>query len=326
MTYRLSQEIAAFSHMIAFFQQTGDREKRLWAIKTVSRLVKVAPFGSFKYGIYLPWHADLDMVVSEREFLEDPGRALSDLAARLPGVLDVHPKVVAKGRVPFLAVWMMRRQDDKCAVCAREESMRRCPAHSPLLVQISVKTEAHRGLVTSNYVMNLMRSMPIIRPLVQLLKHFLVKAGLNESFNGGLSSYSVILLVVAYLRSPQFRHTPDLGSSALNLFRFYSDIFDPELSALTPGEVVSYRPRKESEKGELLVVLDPIEEHASNAARSFWRYSEFKTCLIGAQESLICGTWFKELPASLSPFSAACPCCTQHHSSDHSHRPSYAID
>jgi hypothetical protein len=296
--YRLSSEIASFSQMIGFFQQTGDREKRLWAIKAVNRLVKAAPFGSFKYGIYLPWHADLDLVVSDRDFLVDPEKSLTDLAAKLPGVIG-QPNVVSKGRVPFLAVWLLRRQDEKCAVCLRENSLRRCPAHSPLLVQISLKTEAHKGIVTSNYVMNLLRSMPVVRPLVQVLKHFLVKAGLNEAFNGGLSSYSVILLVVAFLRTPHaLSGGGDLGGIVLNLVRFYVEEFDAEKLALTPGEVASYRPRRESEKGELMVVLDPLDV-GSNAARSFWRFPEFKACLTDALEALRSGSWWRDFSLAI---------------------------
>jgi len=45
-----------------------------------------------------------------------------------------------------------------------------------------------------------MRDYPLIRCLVIILKQFLIYHNLLESFNGGISSYCLILLILSYLQ------------------------------------------------------------------------------------------------------------------------------
>jgi len=45
-----------------------------------------------------------------------------------------------------------------------------------------------------------MREYPLIRCLVVVLKQFLIYHNLLESFNGGISSYCLILLILSYLQ------------------------------------------------------------------------------------------------------------------------------
>jgi len=45
-----------------------------------------------------------------------------------------------------------------------------------------------------------MSQYPLIRCLVVVLKQFLIYHNLLESFNGGISSYCLILLILSYLQ------------------------------------------------------------------------------------------------------------------------------
>jgi len=45
-----------------------------------------------------------------------------------------------------------------------------------------------------------MREYPLIRCLIVVLKQFLIYHNLLESFNGGISSYCLILLILSYLQ------------------------------------------------------------------------------------------------------------------------------
>jgi len=49
-----------------------------------------------------------------------------------------------------------------------------------------------------------MKQYPVLSKLVLVLKQFLLQRDLNEVFTGGISSYSLILLVISFL---QVRHT-----------------------------------------------------------------------------------------------------------------------
>jgi len=54
------------------------------------------------------------------------------------------------------------------------------------------------------YFQTYMKQYPVLSKLVLVLKQFLLQRDLNEVFTGGISSYSLILLVISFL---QVRHT-----------------------------------------------------------------------------------------------------------------------
>lgn len=49
------------------------------------------------------------------------------------------------------------------------------------------------------------RERPSLKPLVLVLKHFLVTRNLDKPYLGGLSSYGVLLLVLRFLQARQGR-------------------------------------------------------------------------------------------------------------------------
>jgi DNA polymerase sigma len=53
---------------------------------------------------------------------------------------------------------------------------------------------------------------PTLRPLVLTLKHLLFLRGLNKPYHGGLSSYALVLMVVAFLQTPElYGNKQDIG-------------------------------------------------------------------------------------------------------------------
>lgn len=65
-----------------------------------------------------------------------------------------------------------------------------------LSVDISFQAPSHGGVASSRYCLQMIRQWPECVPLMLVLKELLVQRGLNEPFTGGLSSYSLMLLVV----------------------------------------------------------------------------------------------------------------------------------
>lgn len=61
----------------------------------------------------------------------------------------------------------------------------------------------HNGSATREFVRRAVKHVPQLRPLVLVLKQYLREQGLNEPFNGGLSSYSVTLMVLSFLQMCQ---------------------------------------------------------------------------------------------------------------------------
>lgn len=91
------------------------------------------------------------------------------------------------------------------------------PRSKPLQVDISLGVE--NGLQAVGLIQSLMDAIPPTRPLTLAVKALLKAKGLNETYTGGLSSYSTVNLVVAHLQAEGYRPdalhvTQSLGGNA----------------------------------------------------------------------------------------------------------------
>lgn len=59
----------------------------------------------------------------------------------------------------------------------------------------------HHSHISSFFCFNLVSQMyPVLPYLIFVLKQFLLQRDLNEVFTGGISSYSLILMVISFLQ------------------------------------------------------------------------------------------------------------------------------
>lgn len=75
------------------------------------------------------------------------------------------------------------------------------------------------GIQCIDYVKTLQKQLSDLRPIVLVLKKLLDNRSLNSPFHGGLSSYSLVLMVSAFLKNYQ---ASGANSAAMNLFEFLS--------------------------------------------------------------------------------------------------------
>lgn len=68
-----------------------------------------------------------------------------------------------------------------------------------------------------------MEEEPLIRPLTLVLKKFMFSRNLNDTYTGGLGSYSIVLMVVALLQSTTIdkKHPHSVGRLLLEFLFFY---------------------------------------------------------------------------------------------------------
>jgi len=93
-----------------------------------------------------------------------------------------------------------------------EEEERSC-------IAVDVTLDCHIGdapVRLRDFVRAQLRRFPIIRPLVLVLKHFLFQQGLNDAYKGGLSSHSVILLLIFYFNIPEVAAAYEAGKEPGN--------------------------------------------------------------------------------------------------------------
>ncbi|CAD8059451.1 unnamed protein product [Paramecium sonneborni] len=83
----------------------------------------------------------------------------------------------------------------------------------------------HLGSITTDLVKRWMEEYPSLQQIVLILKSMIKKLKLSESYTGGLSSYSLIIMVYSYLREK--RITSNLiGEQFIDLINFYVNYFD----------------------------------------------------------------------------------------------------
>ena len=88
-----------------------------------------------------------------------------------------------------------------------------------------------------DYVKSSLIIYPEIKPLIYILKRIFQINNLNQTFNGGLSSFSLFLMVLAYVKlhrasNPMFNLTKllfDLLMCYGNYFDFYTTLIDVNL-------------------------------------------------------------------------------------------------
>ena len=347
----LSNNIAEFINFIHTYSTSGDREKRWAIIRYVQRQASIflgqsstlhpsqvaIPFGSFTYGMYLPWASDLDIVITDKSFLDNPEGMMKRLAHHFSKqnnhCIQAEPVVVSRTRVPFIQLLLAPPHharglidQSNCGLCRMGYS-NLCPSHSPVSVQLSLSVKEHAGLVSTASVNHLVAHYPVIRGLVLVLKHILVSENLNSPFEGGLSSHSLIILVTAFVRHfhPHDHNISAPGLLFLQLLCWYGGVdggrhrvfaeiggamqggFDPaSMTVDIKGDSDCFRPKAGAELTEMIYVVDPLDV-SYNAARSMWRWADLKTTLTNAYWHVYSGKWWSAMGANSAQSSPSQP-------------------
>eukprot|EP00917_Polyrhabdina_sp_WS-2016_P029471 GHVP01062830.1.p1 GENE.GHVP01062830.1~~GHVP01062830.1.p1 ORF type:complete len:1360 (-),score=188.95 GHVP01062830.1:1986-6065(-) len=204
-----------------------------------TRQPKVQAFGSCYTNLFLPW-SDIDLSIGGLYF---PASTLD--------TLTFDP------RHEFLL--------DLCEVldpCRREDDPRHhrmsanlikhvglIPANMPILqlttdyilpeqhiqIDISVVDNSHKGLLAARLVKKLTEMYSTLRPLTLVMKNLLHCRTLNKPYEGGLSSYALVLMIIAFLQNPGLYNFKERcpGEQLVNLLAFYAGIPVPSGGSLT---------------------------------------------------------------------------------------------
>jgi non-canonical poly(A) RNA polymerase PAPD5/7 len=66
---------------------------------------------------------------------------------------------------------------------------------------IDISINMSNGVRAAARLRDELATRPVLRPLVYVLKQFLLQRGLNEVFTGGLSSYATAALIISFLQA-----------------------------------------------------------------------------------------------------------------------------
>lgn len=207
------------------------RMKRL--VNTLWPRAQVKVYGSHVTALCLP-SSDLDFVVClpavhKKAPADAPGvlegrNAINEtsqkvLARKLKGESWIDPrsmKLIERTVVPVIKV-------------ATKDTRART-----VQLDISFDSPEHHGLEAVAMVKQIVEELPMIRPLVLVLKQFLLDRALLTAYTGGLSSYCLFLMVARYLQE-QASSWVDCGSLLMGFLDFYGNSFDPRCTGISVG-------------------------------------------------------------------------------------------
>ncbi|KAM7383904.1 hypothetical protein PAMA_011324 [Pampus argenteus] len=174
-------------------------------IKELWPTADVQIFGSFSTGLYLPT-SDIDLVVFgkwERPPLQELEQALRKHNVAEPFSI----KVLDKATVPIIK--LTDQETD---------------------VKVDISFNVETGVKAASFIKDYVKKYPVLPYLIFVLKQFLLQRDLNEVFTGGISSYSLILMVISFLqlhpRIDARNPNENLGVLLIEFFELYGRHFN----------------------------------------------------------------------------------------------------
>ncbi|XP_051527445.1 terminal nucleotidyltransferase 4A-like [Myxocyprinus asiaticus] len=184
-------------------QEVVDRIESV--IKELWPTADVQIFGSFSTGLYLPT-SDIDLVVFGK--WEKPPLQQLEQALRKHSVAEPYSiKVLDKATVPIIKLTDQETE-----------------------VKVDISFNVETGIKAASFIKEYVKKYTVLPYLIFVLKQFLLQRDLNEVFTGGISSYSLILMVISFLqlhpridaRNPNM----NLGILLIEFFELYGRHFN----------------------------------------------------------------------------------------------------
>jgi DNA polymerase sigma len=223
---RLHQEVIDFERFVSLndFEEQA-RKSFLHKLNGVCKALwprsKVVPFGSYYTGLSLP-SSDIDVSVIDVP-IEDYGLAEVGCLRKLANAL------LEQQQVSFIEL----RETAKIPIL-------RIRDRSPPYCEIDININIDSPQATSKFVLrNAIEVYPAFRPLVMLIKCFLYQRNLADTFTGGIGSYLLSIMVLAFFQQHQLSDQPrlneltSLGHLLFDFFNFYARDFRTDREGLS---------------------------------------------------------------------------------------------
>ncbi|KAI8819755.1 uncharacterized protein EV422DRAFT_598553 [Fimicolochytrium jonesii] len=243
-------------------------------VHTVRPKADVRVFGSFETKLYLP-SSDVDVVILDKTMHLPPIRQVEE-AIRKAGIAS-KIECITGAKVPIIKII---------------DSITGYPAD----ISFNVAAGVHAAEIVKTFLDD-PRCGEGLRPLLLIMKQFLLQRNLNEVFTGGMGSYTLMSIIAAFLRmhprlqTGQIQAKDNLGVLLIELLEFYGVNFNYEVvgiamdmegvwyfpkSAISPPNVCPLQ--RGPPRYDALCVIDPQDQTNEIAgATKGWRIirSEF---------------------------------------------------
>lgn len=162
---------------------------------------QVEVFGSYATQLSLP-DSDIDIVIkctTSALYIPD---ILKNLASKLNEQPFIDEAKTVFGVIPLIKTRFIKKFLNK-------------------KVDISIQDAKHNGLATVSLIQDWLLIHQPLKPLVLVLKQLLYSNKSNDPYQGGLSSYGLILMIVAFLERKENSNNISLGALLLDFLNLY---------------------------------------------------------------------------------------------------------
>jgi len=213
-------------------------------IKHVFPSAQVEIFGSFQTCLYLPT-SDIDMVVLNVDLSnlkENPFYKLQNALIEHGVAEALSMKVIDRATVPIVKMRDMLTD-----------------------IKVDISFNMKTGVESVSLIKEFIREFPALKPLVLLLKQFLLQRDMNEVWTGGISSYGLILMTINFLQMREQQEKLDLGQLLIEFFDLYGHKFNYNKCTIRVKDGGSYIKKEEMQQQmegrgipSLLSIEDPL--------------------------------------------------------------------
>jgi non-canonical poly(A) RNA polymerase PAPD5/7 len=230
-------------------------------------------FGSYATDLYLPG-SDIDMVILSDSGRYDRRDYLYQLSSKLRSRgIAKRVETIAKARVPIIK--MVEAQTN---------------------IHIDISFEKRNGIKTVNTINSWKEMFPDIRCFILVVKQFLARRRLNEVHTGGLGGFSIICMVVSFLKnhprvaSGELSVSENLGVLLIEFFELYGKKFNYDDVGLCMTGRMGYLPKRsnphlQNKKPFALAIEDPNDD-TNNISRGSFNIAAIKRAFGGAFDIL----------------------------------------
>ena len=217
--------------------------------------IKIKIHGSFAMGLEMPW-SDLDIII-ENDFYKNCNNILIDKIIKILNYeknLIKEFKYIKETNFPFIKITTTHQYNYK----------------KINLSFLKYKEKTKKSLKRVELIKNYQRIYKPLKPIILILKQILYLSHLNNPYKNGISSYSLILLIVSFLQTKIMMNIsiddfkPNLGILLIDFFNFYNNLvfsnieIRPKLDVLEVKEAVVIYQKFFPGKNYNFIIRDPL--------------------------------------------------------------------
>jgi DNA polymerase sigma len=137
------------------------------------------------------------------------------------------------------------------------------------------RSKLHLGIKNIHLVKSYIKEYVHLKELTLIIKKLLSIKGLNSPYQGGLSSYAIVIMIVAYMNFFSLQNAwINISQLLIHFFDFYSSKFDENKIGILVNRGGSYYPFN-SLSDCPIIIKDPLNIE-NNVGKNTYRISEIK--------------------------------------------------